>query len=79
MKIKLVAFAVMLCFAGACTSNDSHTHDHGDGEHSHAQEEGAHTHADDAPASQEEFTVDADSLKQDSTHTHEDGTEHHHH
>mgnify|MGYP006432747409 CR=1 FL=1 len=81
MKFKVSLFIVALGFTFGCNSGETqndHGHEHGSETHMHEEEHG-HAHENgDQHHEQEEFTVPADStkLKSDSTHVHEDGSEH---
>lgn len=80
MKIRNLVLATLILFTISCTSKSSkeeHGHEHATEEaHGHEHdEESAHNHEDEAQPEQEEFMVSEDST----THTHEDGSEHHDH
>ena len=92
MKNFKMLIVLLVLFALACTGNNSqadHGHEHGPDTHEHANDDGHshehgeadHSHEHGDHHEQQEFTVEADSVKiqNDSTHTHEDGTTHHNH
>jgi hypothetical protein len=76
MKRLLIICTISLFYLAACSNNDTHTHDgdthsHEDGtehaDHDHAEgDDHAHPHDADHDHEQEEFSVEADSLGQDS-------------
>jgi ABC-type nickel/cobalt efflux system permease component RcnA len=79
MKTRYIIFALLILFTISCTSKstqEEHGHEH-DTEEAHGHEhdeESDHEHEDEEHLEQEEFTVG-----EDSTHTHDDGSEHHDH
>lgn len=73
MKRLIIVFTLALFYLAACTNSGSHTHDgsthtHDGTTHTHDGDENhTHDHDDhDHDHDQEEFTVESDTLKQDS-------------
>ena len=81
MKRILLILTIALFYLAACSNNsDTHshnngsTHSHNEADHSHDDGSDSHSHDEDDhshPHDQEEFTVEADSLKQDSIKNHQ--------
>jgi Ni/Co efflux regulator RcnB len=79
MKRIILIFTIALFYLAACTNSDTHTHNgdthsHDNTDHSHDNNSESHSHDDDDHGhshDQEEFTVEADSLKQDSLKNHQ--------
>ena len=73
MKRLSLVFMLSLFYLAACTNGDTHSHDdhtHSHDGHSHSHD-GAHDHSHDHAHEQEEFTVETDTLQQDSTQKHQ--------
>ena len=79
MKRLFLIGALALFYLAACSNSDTHSHDgeshsHDDAGHTHEDDGHDHSHGDDHdhahPHEQEEFTVNSDTLQQDSLKNH---------